>query len=202
MRWRYWLAKIVPGVLEEDFIPRDRSGRPILRYFTYPLDHYIHYHEDYLAFLNSKPKPSEALGMRATKAWSKYVYASWGFIAKGTEALPYVLKLLKRPEPESRETAAEVLAELGQQEGVVEHLIAALAVEGDAVVRSCMIGALGDLRREKAIPALARLVRDQDMDEQARWDAAESLGKIVGRRFTKQDDPFKAAQDWLGKHGY
>jgi HEAT repeat protein len=195
------IQKLVP-VVPEDLLfiaPREKDGSPKLRYFTKPLEHYIGYFEDYLAIFNSQAKLSSR---QISLACSKGSWAQWGFIAKGTESLPYVMELLKRPIPEAREAAANVLFGLARQDGVIEPLLDALATEDDEQTRGGMIQALGALRSKKAIPVLAQLIRDQKMDEENRWVAMESLGEIVGRMFVRQDSPIKAAEDWLTKHGY
>jgi hypothetical protein len=191
-----WKALLM---VKENRISRDKDGRPDLGQFTDPLAHYIGYYEHFLASLKRDRRPANA---EAREDWDKRIFANWGFIAKGAEALPYVLRMLKSPVSEAREDAAGVLDALGQQEGVIEPLIEAVQTEEDEVARGSMITALGALRNKKAIPVLAQFIRDQEMDEQNRWDAAESLGKIVRKRFVSQEDPILAANNWLKKHGY
>jgi hypothetical protein len=65
-----------------------------------------------------------------------------------------------------------------------------------------MIGALGDLKNRKAIPRLAELIRNSEIDSDTPWAAMQSLGQIVRKRFDKKADPMAAAQEWLMKHHY
>src|SRR5689334_14509666 len=117
-------------MLKEHRIATDEQGRPDLSCFTDPIEHYMGYYEDFLAFRKLKRVASQA---EAREAWSKRVFAVWGFIANGTEALPYVLQMLKSPVADAREDAGGVLAELGRQESVVDPLIEAVEAEGDEV---------------------------------------------------------------------
>jgi hypothetical protein len=44
------------------------------------------------------------------------------------------------------------------------------------------------------------LIRNDNTDNDTRWTAVESLGRIVRRRFHKQAQPVQAALEWLAKH--
>jgi hypothetical protein len=115
-------------------------------------------------------------------------------------AVPHALAMLKRREPEAREDGAAILAALGQQEGVVQALLRALEAEAESEPMDSMILALGHMHAKTAIPALGRILRDPSADGDTRWTAAEALGLIVRRRFSKQADPLAAAVAWLDKH--
>lgn len=64
------------------------------------------------------------------------------------------------------------------------------------------IVALGAMKNKEAIPALAKLVRDDAADVDTRWTAMQPLGKLARRRFDRTDDPAAAAVAWLDSHGY
>ncbi|MEH1055987.1 HEAT repeat domain-containing protein [Micromonospora sp. CPCC 206171] len=130
------------------------------------------------------------------------VTASWGLIARGADSLPYLILMLRSSNPDSREDAAGALAWLGQDsDGVVSELLTALRGEHEDQPRDGIVLALGALKNRAAVPALAALIRSDNTDGDTRDCAVESLGKIVRRRFHKQDDPVAAATAWLDKHG-
>jgi len=107
---------------------------------------------------------------------------------------------LSRSEPEAREDGAGILAELGKDEGVVDRLLESLESESDETAKSTMIGTLGQLKSRKAVPVLAGIIRDTSANFDTRWNAVESLGAIVRRRFHEQKDPIASAITWLDKH--
>jgi len=121
-------------------------------------------------------------------------------LAGRAEAAPYALSLLQRSESEAREDGAGILAELGKDNGVVDALLESLRSETELEAKDSMIITLGSLKSRKAIPALAAIIRDAAQDHDTRWTAVESLGTIVRRRFTDNEDPIEAALDWLTKH--
>ena len=65
-----------------------------------------------------------------------------------------------------------------------------------------MIEALRKMENRKAIPALAKVVRNSAMDNDSRWLAMQNLGRLVRRRFDKGTDPMDAAIQWLDGHGF
>ena len=124
----------------------------------------------------------------------------WGLIAKGVEAIAYALTLLGRPEAEAREDAAAILETVGQDTVVVDELLKSLNSETDITAKDSLVIAVGRLKSRKAIPSLAKIIRDQVEDRDTRWNAVESLGLIVRRRFLDQKEPIQSAIDWLAKH--
>jgi hypothetical protein len=186
--------------IPEDEIPVDASGRPDLSRYTRPLEHYCRYYEEYQALTARRTRvPDEVV--RA--AYAKKVHATWAFIARGAESLPYVLKLLRSPDPEARADAAGILADLGDREGVADALLRVAEEESDPEALTVALDALARLREPRALPLIARIVRDPARDEgDVRWCAVESLERYARRKFTKQPDPVAAACAWLEARGY
>ena len=109
--------------------------------------------------------------------------------------------MLTSRNPDSREDGAGMLAALARSDpSVVDSLLAALAAETDDQPRDSIILALGSLRSRKAVPALAAVIQDESADGDTRFGAADSLGRIVQRRFDKQPDPVAAALAWISAH--
>src|SRR4051794_18064855 len=139
--------------------------------------------------------------MGVDRYWKRRVQASWGLIARGDEAIPFALEMLRSRNPDIREDGAGVLAALGQEEGVVDELLRALQTETEDQPRDVIIEALGRLKNRRAIPQLAQIIRDSEADGDTRSDAADALGRIVRRRFDQKPDPVRAASHWLDTHG-
>lgn len=167
-----------------------------LSHYSEPLGHYIGLYEEHLAALKG-PRVSQP---EAKVLFQKRVTASWGLIAKGAAAAPYALSLLTHSEPEAREDGAAILGEIGREDAVVDHLVSLLETECDDTPRDSILLALGRLKNKRAIPVLARIIRDESIDGDTRWTAIESLGYIVRKRFLKQEDPHRAALAWLDSH--
>ena len=184
--------------LEEDSFPKDKRGKPDLSFYKKPLTHYIRMYEASMAEI---PK-EELLQDRANLAWRQRVYAVWGFTAKGTEAIPYLLTLVKHKNPDAREDSAFLLGELKRSEGIADTLTEQLEKETDLVAKTSFILALGSLRYKPAIPALAKLIFDGRTDPDHRIDAVDSLDRIAKTSFSKSSDPVGAATEWLMANGY
>jgi len=183
--------------LREDNIPTDDSGQPHLSYYTDSAKYYAELYGKFIASLHGGwPWDS----YESNLPWSSRIHAIWGLIAKGSAAVPFALKMLQSPEPEAREDGASILSQLGQNESIVTAVLCALAAEEDTTARDSLILTLGEMRSRQAIPALSAIIRDESADGDTRWTAVESLGKIVRRRFLKQDRPIEAASKWLSKH--
>src|SRR5262245_25495270 len=115
---------------EIDEIPVDSTGKPNLRYFIKPLEHYIQVYEEgwkdrdaSSKFKWSKVPDDPNLTIikdLVEKAFRKRVHGTWGLISKGAEAIPHALTMLKSPNPDIREDGAGILGALGKEEGVVE----------------------------------------------------------------------------------
>jgi hypothetical protein len=182
--------------LKEDSYPVDKIGRPDLSHYTDSVEYYA---ELYRKFLASLQGAWPWVTHETTLPWKSRVHAIWGLIAKGCDAVPFALELLRHHEPDAREDGAEILGEVGKDEAVVGEVLARMTAEPDLVARDALIAALGALRSRQAIPALANIIRDQTQDGDTRWTAVESLGKTVRRRFLERTDPIQAAVDWLEK---
>lgn len=135
--------------------------------------------------------------LSAKRSFALRSHALWGLIAKGAPSAQFAVTLLQRPEAEAREDGAAILGALGADDGAVERLMAALAVETDVQAMDSLVIALGRMGNRRAIPALAALIRDEDADGDTRWTAIESLGRIVRKSFLRREDPMQAARDWL-----
>jgi HEAT repeat protein len=142
----------------------------------------------------------QGTGYEPELAFKRRVHAMWGLIAKGVEAIPYALTLLRRPEAEAREDAAAILETVGKDNVVVDELLKSLESETTLTVKDSLLIAVGRFKSRKAIPLLAKIIRNQREDLDTRWTAVESLGLIVRRRFLNQTDPVQSAIDWLAKH--
>jgi hypothetical protein len=182
--------------LKEASYPVDARGRPDLRFYTDSLEYYIQMYEGHLGALEGK----KGLGYEIELAFSRRVHGMWGIIAKGAAAAPYALSMLGRSVAEAREDGVAILAELGTDETVVDKLIESLKSEIDTTSRDSIILALGRLKHKKAIPSLAAIIRDPAADGDTQWTAVESLGLIVHKRFSKQENPVQAAMAWLDSH--
>lgn len=182
--------------LKEDRIPRDTNGRPDLTRYTNSVDYYVDMYRQYLEAVGG---PS---GSRydAQLEFRRRVHAAWGLIAKGAEAVPHALAMLRSKDANACEDGAAILAEIGKDAQAIDEVLRALASETDPAARDSLVPALGKLRNRIAIPVLADLIRNSAADGDTRWTAVESLGSIVRRRFLNQSDPVKAALEWLDKN--
>jgi hypothetical protein len=197
---------------EMDEIPVDASGKPDLCYFTKPLEHYIQVYEgawkDHesagkLRWSGEPDDPNLATIKKLVDIkFRKRVHATWGLIAKGSDAIPYALTMLNSAISDIREDGAGILGAVGREEGVVEALLQSLDTETDVTARDSVILALGELRNRKAIPLLAKFIRNPETDGDTQWGAMLSLGRIVRKRFEKKPDPLAAALEWLTKHRF
>jgi hypothetical protein len=185
-------------VLEEDNMPIDAHGKPDLSRYTKPLAYYIGLYE---ASMTRIPE-AEFSEERANLSFRQRVHATWGLRAKGAEGIPFLLTLVGRKNSDAREDASFLLGELKRTDGIADVFLTQLNNEKDLVVKSAMIQALGKLRYQPAVQAMARLILSDDIDRDIRLDAADSLGQIVKIPFSESDDPLAAAISWLGTQGY
>lgn len=184
------------SALKEDAYPVDARGKPDLRYYDDSLEHYVRMHRQHLQSLHARKRGDHA----GSLAFRRRAHAAWGLIARGPEAVPYALDLLRRTEPEAREDGATILSGIGTDERAVDHVLARLGSEQDAAAKDALILAVGRLGSRKAIPVLASIIRDAMADGDTRWTAVESLGMIVRKRFLQQERPLQAAIAWLDRH--
>lgn len=175
--------------------PLNEQRIPEPRFFTKSAEYYAQMLHAAVSLYDNSPCKGDAALIYAC-----YVHADWGLIYSGAAAIPYALEMLKSSVPEAREAGAGILAALGKDDAVVEALLASLATETDTTARDTLILALGQLRNRKAISALAAIIKDPTADGDTRHTAAESLGRIVRRRFLNESDPVAAAIQWLDDH--
>jgi hypothetical protein len=180
-----------PPGLPEDRIPTDKNGKPDLSYYTQPLEHYVGM---YNASFNVHSKESSR--GQHDLAWRQRVHATWGLLAKGPEALPFLLTLIRHQNPDARETGVYLLGELRSDDTIGGRLRDCLKNEDDLVVKSAVIEALGKLRYRPAIPAIASIVLNTNLDIDTRWNATDSLARIVGQDFSGPDR-LQKAERWL-----
>jgi hypothetical protein len=177
--------------LPEDRIPVDKKGKRDLSFYTEPVTHYIDLYNASLAVRQKGwAREQDAL------AWKQRVHGIWGLSAKGQEALPYILTMIRHPNPDAREDGYFLLAELKGDAATGEQLLECLQSETDLVALSSLISALGKCRYRPAIPALRSLILDTDVDVDTRWDAADSVGTIVGVDFSGPDK-LEKAEAWF-----
>lgn len=163
-----------------------------------PLNYYVNLYEASLARIPEAVVSRE----QASFIFQQRVEATWGLLAKGAEAVPYLLSLINSKSPDAREDASFLLGEIKKTNGIADILLGQLNNETDAVARSIMISALGKLRYEPATPALARLIFREDLDRDTKLDAVGSLDLILKRRFSESKDPVQTAASWLTDQGY
>jgi hypothetical protein len=213
-----WLRYIVLGAekpppLEEDSFPRDTAGQPDLTRFTRPVAQYAGYIQEYLVSLSS-PAPRRS-GPPRSSEWQSYAYrkgvlGQWGLIARGpAESLPAVLELLRHPVAEGRQAGAGVLEHWTRENRDLEAPVLALAQreldrpDSDIETLSVLMGVLGRMRSEAALPLVSRVLRAPessvgDLD----WSAIEALQDITGQRFVNESNPKQAADRWLRERGF
>lgn len=170
---------------ELETVPVDERGVPDLTRLRWSADAYYALHLDAVR----------------EHDFHKRVRASWGLIARGADAMPFLMEMLHSDSAGSREDAAGALARIGTSSPeVVAALLAALRHAVTHEERDTILLGLGALRARAAVPALAEVLRDPAADEDTRHTAAEALGKVVRRRFDEQEDPVQAALAWLDAH--
>jgi hypothetical protein len=208
--FRKLLRSLSPDVVKPEQVESDEEQRcPKLASLTKPLDYYIALYERSIPPVDGLPtdvKPGDPdlkwYVRQVSNAYHNRVVATWGMIAKGTASVPYALTMLKSKNPDIREDGAGVLMGIGKQPAVMEALLAALDHEMESQPRDVIISALGKMKDKRAIPALARIIRQPDVDGDTRWCAIESLGDIVRKQLTSTPNPVEAALRWLDSHGH
>lgn len=195
MKWWDWLAKR----LEDARIARslDVNGRPDLRAYRRSADAYARQHECAIALLDGGTLTDADV---ISRTYADRVNATWGLIARGADAIPFVLAMLKSRIADAREDAAGILGEIGHDDRVVAALLNQLRNETDTQARDSIVESLGALKNRAAIPALAEIIRNPDADGDTQWSAVFALGQIVRKRFDKRDEPIAAARAWLDQH--
>jgi len=132
------------------------------------------------------------------RAYDRRVLASWGLSVRARDALPFALDMLRSPNAEIRADATSVLTHVKDDPAAVSALLAMLEEERELEALDATLVALAQVRPPEAVPHLARLVRDESLDEDTRFTAAQSLGTIVGKRF-RGDRTLEDALAWLDR---
>lgn len=189
-------------LIDSGEIPSDPEGGPDSSYLTETADFYYELICDLAEQLKDKPQGfSKADRNKTVIIYNRSVYAQWGLIAKGQEAISYATKLLSNSNRDLKEAGAGVFSGLRDCEDaneIVEEIIKALENETDQLVTDSLIEALGQFRLKSAIPILATYIRDENEDGDTRWGAAINLGRIVKKRFEKNDqNAVTMAIQWL-----
>lgn len=195
------------ALIDSREIPLGSSGCPDLSYLTESPEFYFDLIVDSARHLKDKPHGATAADREmASVAYNRIVNADWGLIARGSQAIPYAIKLVRSSDRDHREAATNVFCGLRNPERlpeIVSEIVAALESEDDRLVIDCLLGALGHLRSREAIPILARFILNPSEDADSRFDAAVSLGNIMRIRFEKRgNDAVQQACSWLADHGY
>jgi hypothetical protein len=133
------------------------------------------------------------------RAYDRRVFASWGLNVRARDAMPFALEMLRDGNPEIRADATSVLERLADDPVAVQALIDLVESETELEPVDAAVEALGRLKAEAAIPALARLIRDDGTDGDTQFGAAHALGRIVGERFSR-DRPVEEARTWLDRN--
>ena len=198
------------ALIDSNEIPLTEERTPDLSYLTQSAQFYYDVICDSAPHLNEphlKDKPRAITWeekLMAGKAYSRMVDAQWGLIARGAEAIPFAIRLLRSKDRDEKEMGASVFCGLQMGERapeVLQHIIAALRNETDRLVIDSLISALGHLKSRDAIPVLAKFIRDEKEDGDTRWEAAVSLGKIVHKRFDKDGkNAIEGATAWLNQN--
>lgn len=191
-------------------VPTTEEGVPDRAYFDRSASYYAEMAKTALSLFDATPRAAQG---DLDLVYKCHLTAEWGLIYAGNEAIPYALTMLESPVPEMRASGASILSEVGKDGGVISEIIAAfdreLAKSADGESNAhpgetldSMLIAIGNIKSKKAIPSLATFLRDTSANVDSRYVAAESLGKIVRKRFDKNSDPIAEALIWLEKHDH
>lgn len=131
--------------------------------------------------------------------YDRRVLAAWGLIAHARDAMPFALEMLQDRNPEIRADATGVLERLGENPEAVDALIATVESETELEPLDAAVEALGRLKAKTAVPALARLIRDDRTDGDTQFGAALALGRIAGKRFPMGRE-IEEARAWLDRN--
>ncbi|HKG10770.1 MAG TPA: hypothetical protein VKB07_09375 [Gaiellaceae bacterium] len=135
----------------------------------------------------------------AGRAYDRRVLASWGLSIRAPAAMPFALEMLRDRNPEIRADATSVLERLADDSAALEALIGLVESDPDLEPVDAAVEALGRLRAQAAIPALAKVIRDERADGDTQFAAAMALGRIVGKRFPR-GRTVEEARAWLDRN--
>jgi hypothetical protein len=193
------------ALIDSRELPSTPERTPVLSYLTESADYYADLLIASAAIYDGPRLANEEI----SKLNNRYVMAEWGLIARGTDSIPFAIQMLESKTPEVREAGASVLASVGSDDEVMGRILETLeaeyhrsAVDHEFETLDTLISAVEQMKNKQAIPMLARLVRDANLNGDSRWAAVEALGTLARRRFEKQPDPIAAALEWLEKKGY
>ena len=133
------------------------------------------------------------------QAYDRRVRAVWGLSVRARESLPFALEMLASRNSEIRADATSILGRLRDDPGAVGALVASLEQEREAEALDATLVALAQIKSPRAVPALARLIRDESTDGDTRFTAAQTLGSTVGKRFDRERT-VEDALAWLDRH--
>jgi hypothetical protein len=188
-------------------IPCEYSSGPDLLYFTESAQFYYDLIVDSVPDLKDRPHvATDADREKARVAYNRIVNATWGLIARGMDAIPCAVRLVRSSDRDQREAAANVfcgLRDATRLPEIIAQITAVLEKEDDQLVIDSLLAALGNLRSREAIPILSRFVVDENQDSDTRFTAAISLGQILKRKFSKDGaDAIGNACAWLAENGF
>ena len=113
--------------------------------------------------------------------------------------MPFALEMLRDRNPEIRADATSVLERLADDPVALQALIGLVEADAELEPVDAAVEALSRLRAEAAIPALAKLIRDERVDGDTQFAAAMALGRIVGKRFPR-GRRVEEARAWLDRN--
>jgi hypothetical protein len=122
--------------------------------------------------------------------------------SKGTEAIPFLLEMLRGADGEERDDARGVISLLGGDARVVDSLTKSVASATDAETTRALVVALGATENLLAIPCLARILGAPGVDGATAQAALTSVAALTNQRFGESTNPKAAALDWLRENGY
>lgn len=184
-----WSIAVSRPSLPEDDIPLGPSGRPDLPMYDKPLGHYETMYQDWLKIsggARTEPK-GRALAHR------KRAHALWGFIGKGTDAVPVVTSLLASSRPDARSDGLYVYHELSKTSDGLDSLLAMANRPWTSDSLRALVEALGELKAKQALPLLARALTSVELDPRIQSAVAQALAQITGQSFEDVD----GARRWV-----
>jgi hypothetical protein len=122
--------------------------------------------------------------------------------SKGTEAIPFLLEMLRSADREERDDARGVISLMGGDARVVDSLTESVASATDAETTKALAVALGATENPLAIPCLARMLGAPGVDRATTQAALTSVATLTNQRFEESTNPKAAALDWLRENGY
>lgn len=193
------------ALIDSRKIPDTPERTPVLSHLSESAEYYANLLIKSAVIWKDRPLDSPRLSNDEISMHNnRFVMAQWGLIARGKEAVPYSVDMLRSEIPEVREAAAGVLGAVGGDDEVVSQMLESLEAEHyrpenkqTILTLDTLVFALGEMKNKKAIPALAALVRDTSLNGDSRWEAALALGRLARKRFDKRSDPMTAAMEWL-----